>query len=309
LTLFKRKNQKSDEVCALQTDRGDGSFSMSLMRYRPIVGNEEILYRQLRESVPIIDAAIVKLVRLCGGFTVECFDSRAQSQLDSFLGSVRVGAFGNGMETFVSSYLEQLLTYGTAVGEILPVKSERSIGALYNVPLGRLEFEQEKNSPMSIRLCSTRGLERVPIKKPQFITVSTLNPEPGEFKGVSILRGLPFVSSILMGIYNSIGLNWERLGNLRYAVTYRPGNDSMDGAFAAERAKQIANEWTKAMENTKLTVTVNEMAKMLGVSRPVAYDLTKKPGFPAIRISDRRIVIPVEALNKWLNESAYHSRG
>lgn len=63
------------------------------------------------------------------------------------------------------------------------------------------------------------------------------------------------------------------------------------------------------MENKKLTVTVNEMAKMLGVSLPVAYDLTKKEGFPAIRISERRIVIPVEALNKWLNESANHSRG
>ena len=63
------------------------------------------------------------------------------------------------------------------------------------------------------------------------------------------------------------------------------------------------------MENTKLTVTVDEMAKMLGISRPVAYDLTKKEGFPAIRISDRRIVIPVEALNKWLNETANHARG
>ena len=63
------------------------------------------------------------------------------------------------------------------------------------------------------------------------------------------------------------------------------------------------------MENTKLTVTVDEMAKMLGISRPVAYDLTKKEGFPAIRISDRRIVIPVEALKKWLNETANHARG
>ena len=63
------------------------------------------------------------------------------------------------------------------------------------------------------------------------------------------------------------------------------------------------------MENTKLTVTVNEMAKMLGVSRPIAYDLTKKKGFPAIRISERRIVIPVDALKKWLNDSAINLRG
>ena len=63
------------------------------------------------------------------------------------------------------------------------------------------------------------------------------------------------------------------------------------------------------MENTKLTVTVDEMAKLLGISRPVAYDLTKKEGFPAIRVSDRRIIIPVDALNKWLNESTNHARG
>ena len=54
----------------------------------------------------------------------------------------------------------------------------------------------------------------------------------------------------------------------------------------------------------KLTVSVDEMAAMLGISRPVAYELTKREGFPAVRISERRIIVPVEALKKWLNEQA-----
>ena len=58
------------------------------------------------------------------------------------------------------------------------------------------------------------------------------------------------------------------------------------------------------MEKEKLTYTVHEMADVLGVSRGVAYELTKQKGFPAIRISERRIVIPVDALNKWLNDPA-----
>lgn len=58
------------------------------------------------------------------------------------------------------------------------------------------------------------------------------------------------------------------------------------------------------MENTKLTVTVNEMAKLLGISRPTAYELAKREGFPAIRVSERRIIIPVDALNRWLNDPA-----
>ncbi|MBR3999536.1 MAG: helix-turn-helix domain-containing protein, partial [Clostridia bacterium] len=43
------------------------------------------------------------------------------------------------------------------------------------------------------------------------------------------------------------------------------------------------------MEKQKLTYTVLEMAEVLGISRPTAYELVKRKGFPAIRISDRRI--------------------
>lgn len=50
----------------------------------------------------------------------------------------------------------------------------------------------------------------------------------------------------------------------------------------------------------KLTVTVDEMAEMLGICRLTAYQLAHSKGFPAIRISARRIVIPVEALKKWI---------
>jgi predicted DNA-binding transcriptional regulator AlpA len=46
------------------------------------------------------------------------------------------------------------------------------------------------------------------------------------------------------------------------------------------------------------------MAAMLGISRPVAYELTKREGFPAVRVSERRIIVPVEALKRWLNEQA-----
>lgn len=59
------------------------------------------------------------------------------------------------------------------------------------------------------------------------------------------------------------------------------------------------------MENhEKLTYSVDEMATALGVSRPVAYELTRREGFPAIRVSERRIVIPVDALKQWLDREA-----
>ena len=63
-----------------------------------------------------------------------------------------------------------------------------------------------------------------------------------------MLEGLPFVTSVLLKIYDSIGTNFERMGNLRYAVTYRP-KDSLEGSFSTDRAAEIAKEWSAAMSD------------------------------------------------------------
>lgn len=54
----------------------------------------------------------------------------------------------------------------------------------------------------------------------------------------------------------------------------------------------------------KMTVTVEEMAALLGISRSVAYQLVKEQGFPSIRVSDRRLIIPKKSLERWLDERA-----
>lgn len=51
----------------------------------------------------------------------------------------------------------------------------------------------------------------------------------------------------------------------------------------------------------KLTYTVAEMAQVLNIGRNKAYELVKTEGFPAIYIGST-IRIPIEALNRWLND-------
>ena len=58
------------------------------------------------------------------------------------------------------------------------------------------------------------------------------------------------------------------------------------------------------MTNEKMTVSVEEMAVMLGISRSVAYQLTHEKGFPCIRVSERRLIIPIKSLERWLEERA-----
>lgn len=54
------------------------------------------------------------------------------------------------------------------------------------------------------------------------------------------------------------------------------------------------------MEN-KMVLTVKEMAAMLNVSLPTAYELVHRDGFPTIRMG-RKILINAEMLQHWLNE-------
>lgn len=57
-------------------------------------------------------------------------------------------------------------------------------------------------------------------------------------------------------------------------------------------------------ERKKKTLTVAEMAEYLNVSLTTAYRLARESGFPAVRLTPGKIVIPVVELEKWLAEHA-----
>ena len=211
-------------------------------------GGEMSLYDNLRSSVPVIDAAIGKIVRLTGGFNVECEDSSAQDLLSDFLENVPVGGNMTGISSFIDSFLDQLLTFGTALGEIVPYKDFSSF-ALFNGDLRGITLKRSSENPLDILVLSDSRGTMKPADNQNLILLSVLDPEPGCISGNSVLKGLPFVSAVLMQIFSSIGANWERMGNLRYSVTYRPQNDAFDKAYAKDRAQQIAKGWSDAMKS------------------------------------------------------------
>lgn len=57
------------------------------------------------------------------------------------------------------------------------------------------------------------------------------------------------------------------------------------------------------MEKEKACYTVDEIGKILGISRATAFNLVKSKGFPAFRIG-KRIIIPISAFSRWLDEQA-----
>jgi len=89
-----------------------------------------------------------------------------------------------------------------------------------------------------------------PLPYQHLLLFTTMHPEPTHPYGVSMFRGMPFLADILLKIYNTIGSNWERAGNIRYSVICKGGDDP-DPAAMQERGRQVASEWARAMEDSK----------------------------------------------------------
>ena len=233
-------------VCQL---RGGNIHPFGAMRhFTPLGGGEERVYREMRESIPVLDAAVGKMVRLCGGFEVRCKNAQAQHKLNTFLQMMPCGRGQMGIESFLSGYLDSLLTYGRAVGEM--VVAGGKLRAVCWGDVTTLEV-QEGNDSLDVVLwgMDDHGLMR-PLPYQHLLLFTTMNPEPAHPYGVSMFRGMPFLADILLKIYNTIGSNWERAGNLRYSVICK-GGENLDPVTAQERGKAVAEQWAKAMEDGK----------------------------------------------------------
>ena len=244
---MKRKRKESPEVAAACQLRCGNTHPFGMMKdFVPLGGGEERVYRELREAIPVLDAAVGKMVRLCGGFDVRCKNTEAQEKLNDFLRMMPCGRGQMGIESFLSGYLDSLLTYGRAVGEL--VVAGGRLRAVCWGDVTALEV-QEGEHPLETVLWGRddRGLLR-PLPYQQLLLFTTLNPEPAHPYGVSMFRGMPFLADILMKIYNTIGTNWERAGNVRYSIICKGGED-LDPVTAQERGRQMAAEWSRAMED------------------------------------------------------------
>ena len=242
-----KKQRNGGAPAAVQVREGGVQPFSALGGYVPLGGADVALYRSIREAVPLVDAAVGKLVRLCGGVRVRCGDAHAEEELDEFLRAVDIGHGQTGFNAFLESYLDSLLTCGRAVGEVVPDAEGRGIAA---VLCHRVEQVQLREGATAL---DTRfwGYDRAgqlrELPRQELVLFTPLAPEPENPYGVSLLRSMPFMTELLVKIYYAMGQNWERCGNVRFAVVYKPQGEETDSTLARERAELLAQEWSGAM--------------------------------------------------------------
>ena len=270
---MKRKQKDTPlAATACQLRSGQSHPFGALKGFVPLGTGEEIMYRQLREAIPVLDAAVGKLVRLSGGFRVKCRSSESREKLEKFLQEVPCGRGQVGIDSFLAGFVDSLLVYGRSVGEM--VIDRGRLRAVCWGDVTQLDVMEGKN-PLDVELWGPDSKGNMgPLPYQHLLLFTTLNPEAAHPYGVSLFRGMPFLADILMKIYAAIGTNWERAGNVRYSVICKNG-ENMDPSMAQERGKQVAQEWSRAMEDAK-TGTVRDFVavgdveiKVIGGDAPI----------------------------------------
>lgn len=246
--VLKRKKTRGQAgaACAQLRNAGRHPFS-ALDGYVPLRNGELAVYRAIREGIPVVDAAISKLVRLCGGLQVQCRDRAAQGGMEHFLRTVPTGRGQRGIQSFLDCYLDSLFTCGRAVGELVPDQAGREVAALLCGNVSQIEI-QEGATPLDFTLCA-RGEDGVirPLPRQELLLFTPFQPEAEAPYGVSLLRSMPFLAEILLKIFRTMGDNWERAGNVRFAVVCK----GEEGAAAQQRCDQVAREWSHAMQASR----------------------------------------------------------
>ena len=267
-----KQKRREPPAAVVQVRRGEGQPFGVLDRYVPLRGGEIALYRAIREGVPILDAAIWKLVRLCGGVGVRCADPKAQAGLETFFRTVDTGWGQRGIQSFLDRYLDDLFTCGHGLGEIVLDPEGKEIAALLCADPEQVEVKIG-DSPLDFTLCRAGLGEERALPYQELLLFTPFQPTGDAPCGVSLLRSMPFLAGILLKIFQATGQNWERAGNLRFAVVCKPGEG--EEAFAQERCGLLAREWSAAMQagregSVRDFVAVGDVdIKVIGADGPI----------------------------------------
>ena len=66
----------------------------------------------------------------------------------------------------------------------------------------------------------------------------------------------------------------------------------------------MAVSTVKDFADLPVCMQIRDVAACLGISTVTAYELSRQKGFPAVKVSERRIIVPRDLFCSWLSNKA-----
>jgi hypothetical protein len=188
--------------------------------------NRGDFYRYLRDSIPIVSAAVWTWRRLCStpqSLTIEGGEaevSEAWKIIEDFERRVHPNIFlrGNGVNRLCEDFFLELFTTGAYAGIIVPFADGSGIEYFHQIDATRIFWENERRITAYIE--TDRG-EKIPLPKDTFF-FSSLGTDIKNPGGIEPLSSIPFVVAIEQLMLEDMARSGHNAGNPRLHIKITP---------------------------------------------------------------------------------------
>lgn len=235
-------------------------------------------YEALREGIPVIDAAIRRLISLNGTIKVIGDNGPLVSLLEEFCINVPVNDHQKGIHAFLENFSNEVFEQGFSVPEYLATSGLDDIACL-RVPDSKQIIYRRNNegitepwyryinnflpaavtrysSPQTLveRILTATYNQAIYINSGWEVKLNpanklyfSINNENSDPYGVSLLRSMEFCAKLLMTMQNSVGNVWERFGDPSFFVKYKTNKKDLGGVALETRRQKIQDDFDSAI--------------------------------------------------------------
>jgi len=222
---------------------GQGPYTQGFNTFVPrkVQGD---FYEFLRETIPVIDAAIWRLVALDGHIVVKGKNEKLVAEIQEWLYNVPVNDVQKGMQAFHQGLSNEAFEQGFGLGEFVTNPKRTDIIGLRVADSKTIKFSREPGK--GLLLYQKAGGDQTERQlNPANLLYFCVQAENQNPYGTPLFRSCEFVAKALVTIQNATKNVWERFGDPSFSVIYK--TSKRDGTDLAERRKAISDELNTAL--------------------------------------------------------------
>ncbi|MDO8282685.1 MAG: hypothetical protein Q7U10_08735 [Thermodesulfovibrionia bacterium] len=246
--------------------------------FRKIAGE---FYEVLREGIPIIDAAISRLISLEGTIKIIGDNAQLVRELEDFHRNIPVGDMQTGINAFHRNMSNEKFEQGFALPEIVATKDLKDVQELRVPDSKYIIFRRNKDgrsepwyrypgdsparrpqyysTPLNIiqeiltasygQAVNINGVNEVKLNPANKIYFS-MNNENTDPHGVSLMRSMEFCANILVTLENAMKNSGDRFGDPSYHIHLK-GAKAGNQTEVESRRKKLEADFTTVIETKR----------------------------------------------------------
>jgi hypothetical protein len=180
------------------------------------------LFEQLVDTIPVVNAALERIVQMVGCPKLASEDEAAQQEFEEWWMGLRVNRIQTGGDNWFAGWVMDHLTYGRSHAEILLNGTRTDVFGLQALHTRTVEL-RPKRTGYGVDLVQNLGVFGSEIALPPDLILTAVHDVRNDSpQGNSLLMGLPFVGEIYGKILVSTRNVWERFGAPVVHINYQP---------------------------------------------------------------------------------------